>query len=350
MTKAPSGNHLNEVPEIVLEHHQRTLAGPMREWTQRKHIPPTLLLTGQTGIGKRSAAYFLGRWILCENNQELKPCETCSSCKKTKARNDVNLIEMTPPSDDESANQTLKIDQFRNLKASSGWGAYEGTHKVILIPDAERMTPQAANSVLKLLEEPPAGWIFFLTASDPTLLLPTLVSRCQILRLKPFSTEQIRTFLQTTGIDSNRHEVCAHLSQGSWSRALIFADDDMWKHRKIFFQFFKDPASVVNSLVEWATQEPSHLEALLDLLEQVTSDLLRWSTLPHSQWIHSDQQEDLMTHAEQLIHKTGSLKKARQFWLNRAERLSQARQDLTTAVNRKLLVQDLLLPWIGALS
>ena len=82
------------------------------------------------------------------------------------------LTEITAEIDSEegvTSTGALKIDQFRRLKETAGYGAHEGSHRVILIPNADRMTTQAANSVLKILEEPPRGWVFILTASDPTL-------------------------------------------------------------------------------------------------------------------------------------------------------------------------------------
>ncbi len=338
----------------VFQYHEKTLNGPMKEWQKRKQYPPVLLLTGQTGIGKRSVAHSLAQWILCEKKNVLKPCEICSSCQKTKLGNEVNLMEITPPSDEESSAQTLKIDQFRKLKASSGFHAHAGTYKTVLIPNAERMTPQAANSMLKLLEEPPQGWIFFLTASDPTLLLPTIVSRCQVLRLKPFSLELIQELLQKEGMTPERAEISARFSQGSWNRALRFTDDLIWNQRKTFFHFFQDPGSVFHSLIEWASQDSSQLETLLDLLEQVTSDFIRWSVqaktnpLQNYLWIHSDQQEVLTSYVQKWTQKNNKIDLAYSFWMNQAERLAKARQESITPMNRKLLIQDLLLPWMGA--
>src|SRR6185312_5189559 len=99
------------------------------------------------------------------------------------------------------------------------FGSHEGSYRIFLIPNADRMTPQAANSVLKILEEPPRGWIFFLTASDPTLLLATVLSRCQQLKLRPMPLETIQELLSEAGILGEKQKVAASLSQGSWGRA-----------------------------------------------------------------------------------------------------------------------------------
>ena len=113
-------------------------------------------------------------------------------CQRALKGSWVDFTEIRPEDEEEGRPGSLKIDQFRKLKESQGFGAHEGGYRIFLIPDADRMTPQAANSVLKILEEPPKGWIFFLTASDPTLVLPTVLSRCQSLKLRPFDPDTLK--------------------------------------------------------------------------------------------------------------------------------------------------------------
>jgi len=361
-------------PETVIQHHGKTLFGLMNEWQLRRQLPSVLLLTGQAGIGKRAMVYFLAQWILCEkqgfytSQPELRPCGECSSCQRVLSGNDIYFTEIFADSDEESSTMpsgassssggsgALKIEQFRKLKASMGFGAMEGRSKITLIPSADRMTVQAANSVLKLLEETPPGWMFFLTANDPTLLLPTIASRCQIFRLKPFSTGEIEELLQQAGVDAPRVPICARLSQGSWDRALSLAKDETWEQRKALFQFLKAPSSMIHTLVDWAStvtgEQPSHLETMIDLLEQLTADLIRWTTSadtsqPESYaWIQADGQEALVSHAREFLRQHGSLDAARAAWIEHAERLAQARVKISLPLNKKLLTQDLLLPWM----
>ncbi|MEO5969262.1 MAG: hypothetical protein ABIQ95_04995 [Bdellovibrionia bacterium] len=372
MSKAP--------PETVIQHHGKTLFGLMKEWQQRLQLPSVLLLTGQSGIGKRSMVYFLAQWILCEKQgfyssksdkaasdkgtSEPRPCGQCPSCQRALSGNDVHFTEIFADSDEESGvgsastasnsgnSGALKIEQFRKLKASMGFGATEGRSKIILIPAADRMTLQAANSVLKLLEETPPGWIFFLTANDPTLLLPTVASRCQIFRLKPFSTDELEELLKQADVDSQRIKICAVLAQGSWDRALSLAKDETWEQRKALFQFLKAPSSNIHALVDWASMQPSHFDTLIDLLEQLTADLIRWTTSssisqPESYpWIQSDGAEALAFHAREFGRKHGGIDMARAAWIRHAERLAQARLKSSLPLNKKLLIQDVLLPWM----
>ena len=383
------------VPEPVVRHHGASISGAMKEWTAQKRVPPVLLLTGTTGCGKRSMAYWLAQWILCERNGMSDsgnsaltddpftsslfgeapavapaptaaepaaalsgnpgPCGECPSCRRAVQGNWVDFTEVLPEdSGDGPSSGTLKVDQFREIKQKLGFGAHEGAYRIVLIPNADRMTVQAANSVLKLLEEPPPGWLFFLTASDPTLVLPTILSRCQGLRLKPFQPSS-QEFLELSGINPQRRKICAELAQGSWSKALTLAGDEMWEHRQTLFGILKEPAASLAATVDWASQEPRNFHLLVDQLEQLTGELIRWSVSPSVDnpeayvWANADGRNALVSHAKAVTKRHGSVRQAREFWIERAERLAQARQESLAPLNRKLLIQDLLLPWLEAM-
>lgn len=347
----PFPGHL---PEIAFSHHLKILHAPMREWRARKQPSPVLLLTGQPGIGKRALSYALSQWIFCETSglkavaDSFQACGSCSSCTRIVGGGEARIREIRAEVEDGA----LKIDQFRDLKTKAGYGALDSEHQIVLIPHADRMTPQAANSILKILEEPPVGWIFILTAQDSSLLLPTIISRCQVLRLSPFQPHEIEALLALEGVNEARRKICAHLAQGSWSRARSLAEDQTWDQRRTLFQFIQEPGSTLASLVDWATQGPAQFELMLDLLEQITAELVLWSAQQMTQtapspypWIQFDGAAEYAAHIRRVTQK--GISHAHSFWIRQAERLAQARQEATTPVNRKLLVQDLLLPWLG---
>jgi len=377
------------VQDTVLAHHGKTIFGPMREWLQAGRVPPVLLLTGIKGVGKREVAYFLAQWILCERNplstlakpaaeneaaeeeslfggelfgappaapisntheSELKPCGTCAACQRALRGSWVDFTEILPDED----TGTLKIEPLRKLKASVGFGSHEGGYRITLIPGADRMTPQAANSVLKLLEEPPPGWLFFLTAGDPTLVLPTILSRCQTLRLKPLDSGSIEKILQNGGVSRDRAAICSELAHGSLVKAQAFADEEIWSQRKTFFAFLTEPQAHLNSLQDWAAADSSQFDLFLDQLESIALDLTRLTLGSNSSnperhdWVNRDGTQALAKHASNAIRALGGVDQARNFWIARAQRLARARSEALTPVNRKLLIQDLLLPWLNA--
>lgn len=329
------------LPEVALMHHGNTLFVPMKQWELKKQIPPVILLSGQPGIGKRSMAYFLGQWILCQSRSHQQPCGECPSCQQCLAGNHVDFTEIQEDPETDHTKGALKIEQFRKLKTSAGFGAEDGKYRITLIPNAERMTPQAANSVLKILEEPPRGWIFILTTSDPALLLPTLVSRCQAFRLKPFSPQQLGELLRPLGLPASQIEVSTKLAHGSWRRAIDFSSDAIWEQRKTVLRFFREPASALQALLDWAAQESAHFEILLDFMEENVSNLIRWSLEENS----VIPQAELAEHTERISKKRGSISSARAFWIERSEDIAWARRDALTSANKKLILQNLLLPW-----
>lgn len=357
MTKVKKAQveHILPLPEAVISHHS-DLTNLMGQWKQQKIIPPALLFTGIKGVGKRSIATWLAQWILCSdkktkdgelNSFDLKqaPCGQCKQCKRALNGTWVDFVEIL--SEEESG--TLKIDQFREMKTSARFGSFganEGEYKVILIPNAERMTVQAANSMLKLLEEPPAGWIFLLTATDATLLPPTLLSRLQRLNLKPFERKTLRELLTKSEISAERLDVCIELAHGSWGGAFAFADDEIWTLRRDVLNFLATPVAYLSSLVDQASQDPVHFDLILTQLESLCADLISWS-LTGSAWVNVDANSILAAHAKAALHCLGSAGAAREFWLERSERIFKARQESLTPLNKKLLIQDVLLPWLS---
>ena len=333
----------------------------MQEWLSNRPIPPVLLITGQSGIGKRTMAYFLAQWIFCEKtgpeHPVLRPCGQCIQCQRALKGSWVDFTEIRANAGNEDAageggagsgrGEALKIDQFRRIKESLGFGAHEGGHRIFLIPDADRMTVQAANSVLKILEEPPKDWIFLLTASDPTLVLPTVLSRCQSLKLKPLSPETLRALLSAAGVIGEKQKLATALSGGSWGRALALATDETLERRQVLFDFLERPQGVLGGLVDWAAQSDSHFNLLCDQLELLSGDLVRWSVSPENyEWMNFDGARALCNHAERVLRAAGTPSAARAFWIARSERIAQARRQALTPVNRKLLIQDILIPWL----
>lgn len=362
-TTSDSSSHFfdpasKSIPPLVRHHHIKALSASMKGWQNTHEIPPVLLLTGQPGIGKRVAAYALAQWILCravfKKESFLEGCGQCESCTKFISGSSVDFIEISSMAEDQAidSHQTLKIEQFRKLKSTLGFGAHDGNFKVVLISHADRMTVQAANSVLKLLEDPPKGWVFILTADDSSLLLPTLVSRCQTIRLRPFISAEIKELLDFFSITGEKQEICAEIAQGSWKRALSLSGNEFWEDRKALFHFLKDPLGNFNSMMDWSLENSSHLDLLIDLLEQLSFDLIQWTLSAHStslekfQWTHSDCKNQILAYAHKMLQQLGSVQNAREFWIEQSERLAQARQEVALPLNRKLFVQDLLLPWI----
>lgn len=189
------------------------------------------LFTGPPNVGKSTLALNLAQALNCE--AEDKPCGQCGACRKTIAGihpdvRRVNLRYQALLRDETSGQQKeLRIDTIRSITQEVGLKPFEGKSKVFILEDADNMTTQAANSMLKTLEEPPPYVVLVLTASDARLLLPTIVSRCQVFGLRPVPTQLIETFLESQyGLEAERAGLLARLSGGRIGWAISAAQDE----------------------------------------------------------------------------------------------------------------------------
>ena len=187
-----------------------------------ERVAHAYLLTGQPQVGKRSLALNFAQALNCLNdNNEERPCGQCLACRKIAhgSHPDVQLIE--------GEGGSLKIAQMRTLQHEAALSPLEGRWKVYIIRQMERATAEAANCLLKTLEEPPAHVILLLTASRSDALLPTIVSRCQVLNLRPLANETVQRALQERwGVDAERAQLLARLSGGRLGWAVAASQND----------------------------------------------------------------------------------------------------------------------------
>ena len=184
------------------------------------------LLSGPPQIGKRTLALALAQALNCAEPDA--PCGRCSSCQKI-ARGihpDVRLIAA------EGAGGNIKIEQVRALQHEAVLAPYEGRYRVFIVRQMEQATLEAANSLLKTLEEPSAQVILILTAVHSESLPRTIVSRCQHLGLRPVAAAVIEEMLRDKGIAPAQAQLLARLSGGRLGWALQAAEDELLLRRR----------------------------------------------------------------------------------------------------------------------
>ncbi len=177
-------------------------------------LPHAILLKGAAGIGKLDFATNLAQSLLCEKPlPNGMPCESCPSCRwfEQGTHPDFRLlqpealaeIEETEERDSskKKPSRQISINQIRGLSDFSGLSAHRGGHRVVLIHPAEAMNPNAANALLKTLEEPSAGILIVLVSHKPQQLLPTILSRCLALGMPMPSPRESETWLRQRGIE-----------------------------------------------------------------------------------------------------------------------------------------------------
>ena len=189
-------------------------------------VAQSLLMAGAPGVGKYQFAVALAQALNCASSIEGDACGVCVSCLRIERNEhaDVRTIlrEVKDPNlKKEQKSQFIRIDQMRLMSEQAQFRPYEGRRRVFIIDEAEWLRLEAANSILKTLEEPPATSLVILITSKPYSLLETIRSRCQMLNFAPVSASEIEEHLLTTKkMQAVETKLRSRLSQGSIGRAL----------------------------------------------------------------------------------------------------------------------------------
>jgi len=245
----------------------------LRQALRHGHLPHALLFTGLEGIGKHLTALTLAKVLNCEGGSEDDCCDRCLSCRKIASGNHPDLLVV------EREGQFIRIDRVRDLQRRLRFRPLEGRWRVVLIPDAQTMRTEAANALLKILEEPPPANLFLLTAPDATALLPTIVSRCLSLRFQPLSRAAIIAHLtRAHAVPAERAGVVAALAGGSLSRALALLDEEELSRRRWLLETFarirEVPVSEVLAVAEKWSGEKGDLSEDLEWVKMWARDVL----------------------------------------------------------------------------
>ena len=335
------------IAPAMLTVHEHKFTNLMEKYERQQKLHPTILVTGLEGTGKRSMVIHLIQRLFCDQPEKsLGACGKCKSCKRSIQNQWLDLIWLDPETgEDDTRLGAHRIDAFRDLKSKLGLGPIEEPFRIVVIANADRMTHQAANSILKTLEEPPPNWIFILTAADASRLLPTILSRCMEIKLRPLESPEVYTILQQiqgTEFQSTKARIASRASEGSISRAQYFMEDQTWLIRGQLLGFLTNPASEWMSLIETFSTSQRTLQLALDLIESLFMDLLKNSISDEHIWVHDDQKDLLLQWQE-------SKKVTPEKIVSVLTQIAEKRKFTTLTLNSKLLAQETLIPILGML-
>ena len=189
---------------------------------ENNRVSHAYILNGERGSGKKMLANLFAMTLLCETGDN-EPCGKCHSCKQAESGNHPDIIRVTH----EKPN-SISVDDIRTqVNNTVDIKPYQGPYKVYIIPQADMMTPQAQNAILKTIEEPPSYAVFLLLTENAETLLPTINSRCVMLKLRNIKDTLIKNYLmENLEIPDYKADMCTAFAQGNMGRAIMLANSD----------------------------------------------------------------------------------------------------------------------------
>ena len=332
----------------------------LRQLLTGGRVPGSLLFTGESGIGKKLFALELAKALNCRNRVGVEACDECSSCKRISKSTfppfssaDDNKERMIWSEHADVAmvrpyNHIIRVKPMRELEREANFRPFEGAARIFIVEDAEYMNDQAANALLKTLEEPAPTTHLILTTTNPMALLQTIRSRCQMIRFAPIAFSEIENFLmKQTGISPDDAALLARTSRGSLGNALSVDVDDYRERRQSMLNILRaltitgNRVQLLRSAEELATaKDRGDYEQSLEVLETLIRDA--WA-LSLGRPAGSMTNYDLINELQAIAGELGSRRAER--WLVQIEELRGA---LEVNLNRKIASDGLLMSMAAA--
>ena len=195
---------------------------------ENNRVSHAYILNGERGSGKKMLANLFAMTLLCETGDN-EPCGKCHSCKQAESGNHPDIIRVTH----EKPN-SISVDDIRTqVNNTVDIKPYQGPYKVYIIPQADMMTPQAQNAILKTIEEPPSYAVFLLLTENAETLLPTIRSRCVMMKLRNIKDQLVKKYLmEQLEVPDYKADVCVAFAQGNMGKAIMLANSEYFNEIK----------------------------------------------------------------------------------------------------------------------
>ena len=320
-------------------------------------LPGALLFAGEEGVGKKLFALEVARALNCRTPRDNEACGQCSACTRIAKLNyperddadEWNQIIWTDHPDVGlviAPKRVLRVEQMRQIEKEANFRPFEGKARVFLIDEADKLNDASANALLKVLEEPPRTSHLILITARPAMLLPTILSRCQMIRFAPLTPDEIETQLTKKDIDKKTARLRARAAGGSMGRALAGDMVTFTSQRKAMLKVLNalvisnNRAELLRSAEQLnEAQYKDEFEERLDVLETLIRDAWMLSLGVKPEQLVN---EDLLGELQPISEGLDSSRAAN--WILQIE---DVREQLIVNVNRKVTTDALFLAMAG---
>ncbi|WP_317889885.1 DNA polymerase III subunit delta' [Sutcliffiella deserti] len=315
--------------------YQPTVSRIIKNSLERNRIAHAYLLDGMKGTGKKDVSLLFAKSLLCKERNGVDPCQICSNCKRIDSRNhpDVHILEPD--------GNSIKKQQIQYLQEEFKKTGLESKRKIYIIEHADKMTANAANSLLKFLEEPNQETFAFLLTENVNQMLNTIISRCQPLSFSALTSERLVDKLVAEGFSLPIARTTSYLTNSLEEAVELCRDDWFALARNLVIKLYealfgRQQQALLFIQEKWMPhfQERKQLEIGLDLLLFLYKDML---------YVQLDKQDELVfVDAREQIEKF-ALQTTQQRVTEHLSYILQSKSRLASNVNPHLLMEQLSL-------
>ncbi|MBN2374529.1 DNA polymerase III subunit delta' [bacterium] len=307
--------------------HDKTIRDIQRLMDEDR-LPHALLFTGPEGIGKKLTGFSIAKALMCKESKN-DFCDSCPSCQSISKGNHPDVALIQPEGN------SIKIEQMREWQKTLEYRPYLGSHRVTIIDQAEKMTQAAANSILKALEEPPLGTLICLVTIETRDMLPTIVSRCQVVRFSPLSCSDFcKILLDKSNISGPQARLVYNISKGQLSKGISMNMDYLSKLRDEWIGSFRSPS--FDNISVTKTDQANLLEGLEIMAYWVRDMVLLQLGVDDALLTHQDMLGELKKEARKVPYRLA---------MHRIDIILQTMEALQNNANPKIAMDCLLWQW-----
>ena len=258
----------------ILGHEQ--IKDHFRNAVQTGKVSHAYILSGEAGMGRKSLANAFALNLLCEKGLP-DPCMQCHACKQVLAGSHPDLIYVT-----HEKPASIGVDDIREqINDTILVRPYSSYYKIYIVDEAEKMTVQAQNALLKTIEEPPSYAVILLLTTNPDAFLPTILSRCVQLKLKPLKDVVVKEYLiQSLGVEESQAEIYAAFARGNLGKAIHLAESEDFKlmYDEILHMLKQADISELLDYIHKLREENLDIYSCLDFMQMWYRDVLMYKT------------------------------------------------------------------------